>query len=203
MIEKGRERCWKAFIDSVFDYSDSCPPGTASVSVLAGYKEPMSMLDGCKTTGKSWSPAALLPLPFLLHSCSKLPDSVSVWVLPQLCWDLLGQPGLLMPFGNTVPHCHHDPTWAPVCARPWQAQPGCKWCKRHRLFHGCSASASWPVSLAQLGNAASSSWWAASSGLAWITGEGGSCKLLGSSERHFKAPCMEQAAVWFLLPRAE
>lgn len=91
---------------------------------------------------------------------------------------------------------HHDPVWAPVCARPWQAQPGCKWCKRHRLFHGCSASASWPVSLAQLGNAASSSWWAASSGLAWITGEGGSCKLLESSERHFKAPCMEQAAVW-------
>lgn len=29
-----------------------------------------------------------------------------------------------------------------------------------------------------------------------------SCKLLESSERHFKAPCMEQAAVWFLQPGA-
>lgn len=25
-MEKGRERCWKAFLDSVFDYSDSSPP---------------------------------------------------------------------------------------------------------------------------------------------------------------------------------
>lgn len=36
-MEKGRERCWQAFLDSVFDYSDSCP----SVSGMAGYKELM------------------------------------------------------------------------------------------------------------------------------------------------------------------
>lgn len=40
-MEKGRERCWQAFLDSVFDYSDSCPPGTASVSGMARYKELM------------------------------------------------------------------------------------------------------------------------------------------------------------------
>lgn len=40
-MEKGRERCWKAFLDSGFDYSDSSPPGTASVSAMAGYKELM------------------------------------------------------------------------------------------------------------------------------------------------------------------
>lgn len=50
------------------------------------------------------------------------------------------------------------------------------------VLDGCSVSASWPVSLAQLGNAPSSSWWAASSGLAWITGERVGCKLLESSE---------------------
>lgn len=35
VMQKRRERCWKAFLDSAFDYSDSCPPGTASVSVMA------------------------------------------------------------------------------------------------------------------------------------------------------------------------
>lgn len=67
MMEKERERCWKTFLDSVFNYSDSCPPGRASVSAVAGYKELMWMLDGCTTTGK-WGtilvPSCLAALTF-------------------------------------------------------------------------------------------------------------------------------------------
>lgn len=63
----------------------------------------------------------------------------------------------------------------------------------------------WPVSLpaAQLGDAPSSAWWAASNGLAPVWGERVSSKLLKSSKSLFKAFSVGQAAVWFLKPGGE
>lgn len=84
---------------------------------------------------QSWSPAALLPLPFLLHSHSKLPGSKSAWAAPQPCWwpttqQCWGPPraaGAVVPFGDTalaatrIRHC-----CVPGPGEPGQATNGAR-----------------------------------------------------------------------------
>lgn len=140
-MEKGRERCWKAFLDSVFDYSDSSPP-RHGLSVCDGRVQGADVnagwLHNRRQVGNN--PGPQLPccpyLFFFIHvaNCQALylpGQSHSCVGGPQhsCAGDLLGQLGLRCPLGTprlaaAVIRCGHR--CVPGPGKPGQAANGAR-----------------------------------------------------------------------------